>query len=58
MNTVTVIIWLIGWCVVWAFYLACGVGVFYFWRKGELMPFVGCIAGAVVAAIPLLSLGM
>jgi hypothetical protein len=53
----TVIIWLLGWMLVWAIYIACGVGVWYYWRMGEVGRFIGCICGCVPAMILLLSLG-
>ena len=58
MSTVQMFIWLIGWLTVWAFYFACGLGVWYYWRKGYVMPFIGCIIGVVCASIVLLSIGV
>ena len=58
MNTAAMIIWMIGWISVWGVYLACGTGIYYFWRKGEILPFGGCIAGAIATAVLLLCIGV
>lgn len=56
MNTATIMFCLFGWLAMWFVCLTCGVGVFYFWRKGEPMPFVVCIIGAILVAIPLFTI--
>ena len=58
MSTAQMFVWLIGWLTVWAFYFACGLGVWYYWRKGCVAPFIGCIVGVVCASIVLLSIGV
>lgn len=52
------IIWLLGWVLVWVICIVSGVGIWYYWRMGEVGRFIGCVCGCVSAMILLLSLGV